>query len=74
MATTKPRLNITLEKEVEKELSLLAKRRSQSVSSLAKELIMESLERREDFWLSRVAKERSATSKKRLSHKDVWGE
>ena len=72
MATKKPRFNVTMEPHEEKFLALLAKKERKSISSLMRELVLESLERREDMALSTLADKRLKESKETLSHKNVW--
>lgn len=72
MPTTNPRINITLEESAAKLLSNLAEQEHKSVSSLAKELIFEALERREDMALSRIANIRDYPKIKRIKHNDAW--
>ena len=74
MPTKNPRDNITFEDDSFMELlSSLTKPQSKSVTGLAKELILEALERHEDLALSTVAEERDTDEpKKRVSHKDAW--
>ena len=54
MPAKNPRLNITVEKEIAGVLADLARQENKSISGLAKELILESLERREDQYFSSV--------------------
>ena len=72
MPTTNPRINITLDESHASELNLLAQRENKSMSLLARELIFEALERREDMMLSTLASERDTKNAKRVKHKDVW--
>ena len=72
MATVNPRVNITLEPSLLNLVSDLAKEEHKSVSSLAKELIIEALERREDKLLSALAERRDQKTTKRIKHNDVW--
>jgi predicted DNA-binding protein len=74
MATKKPRLNVTVEPTEEKFLASLAKKEQKSISSLIRELILESLERREDIALSALADERLQESDQTISHEDAWNE
>lgn len=53
-------------------LSHLAEHEHKSVSSLAKELIIEALERREDMVLSAIAEIRDVKNAKRIKHDDAW--
>ncbi len=72
MPTKNPRINITFEELTAKMLADLAQKERKSISSLAKELIIEALERREDVVLSRLAEVRDTINTKRLSHDEVW--
>ena len=72
MPTTNPRINITLEKTLVAMLEQQAKLEHKSVASIAKELIVEALERREDMALSAIAQVRDTKNAKRTKHKDVW--
>jgi hypothetical protein len=72
MSTKNPRINITIEPATETLLSLLAKREQRSVASLATELIVEALERREDMVLSAVAQKRDIEDAETIEHEDVW--
>lgn len=72
MPTTNPRVNITFEPPVMKLVTTLAKQEHKSVASLAKELILEALERREDRALSAFAEARDHRTTKKIKHDDVW--
>lgn len=72
MPTKNPRLNITLEKPLLAVLSNLAEKEHKSVSNLAKELLLEALERHEDEYLSKIADKRDVSKAKRIKHTDVW--
>lgn len=72
MPTKNPRLNITFEPATVVVLTALAEQEHRSVSSLAKELILEALERREDVVLSKIAELRDVKSAKVISHEDAW--
>ncbi len=72
MATSKPRINVTMEPREEQLLSLLAKKEDKSVSLLVRELVLEALERREDKVLSVIADARLEETDETLSHKDAW--
>jgi len=72
MPTNNPRVNITFEKSMAGLLADLAKQEDRSVSSLAKELILEALERREDKALSLLAEKRDKPKAKRIKDEDVW--
>ncbi|MBV9576045.1 MAG: hypothetical protein JO149_05435 [Gammaproteobacteria bacterium] len=72
MPTINPRINITLEKTLALLLEQQAKIEHKSVASVAKELILEALERREDMALTAIAEIRDTKNAKRIKHKDVW--
>lgn len=72
MPTNNPRINITVEDSIAGVLSNLAKHEHKSISSLAKELLLEALERREDITLSAIAKIRDTAKVKRIKHTDAW--
>jgi hypothetical protein len=72
MPAKNPRINITLEESVAGLLASLAAQEHKSVSSLAKELLLEALERREDMTLSSLAKRRDLIKTKRIKHDDAW--
>lgn len=72
MPTQNPRINVTFEVATAKFLTQLAHHEHKSVSSLAKELILEALERREDMALSTLAEVREAKTIKRITHEDAW--
>ena len=72
MPTKNPRINITLEASLSGLLAELAAQEEISVSSLAKELVLEALERREDIALSALAKIRDTDKSKRVKHDNAW--
>ncbi len=72
MLTKNPRINITLEASTVGLLTGLAEQEHKSVSKLAKELVLEALERREDIILSAIAKRRDKPKAKRVKHDDAW--
>lgn len=72
MPTKNPRINITLEESTAGFLSTLAKHEHKSISSLAKELLLEALDRREDMTLSTIAETRDTEKAKRVKHADAW--
>lgn len=72
MPTQNPRINVTFEVATAGLLADLARQEHKSLSSLAKELIMEALDRREDRVLSAIAEVRDTPKAKRVKHDDVW--
>jgi hypothetical protein len=73
MSTKNPRLNITFEDVTLNLLTQLTAHEHKSTASLARELIIEALDRREDMSLSTLAESREAFNQaKYVSHKDAW--
>ncbi|HSX20403.1 MAG TPA: DUF6290 family protein [Gammaproteobacteria bacterium] len=72
MPTKNPRINITFEEATAGLLTNMAKKEHKSVSSLAKELILEALERREDMNLAALAEARDKAKVKWIKHDDAW--
>lgn len=72
MPTSKPRVNITFEPFLQETIAVLAKLEHKSVSGLAKELILEALERREDICLAKIAENREQKKGKLYNHEDAW--
>ena len=72
MPTKNPRINITLEESIAGLLAQLAKQEHKSISNIAKDLVLEALERREDLALSALAEARDIVKAKRIKHEDVW--
>lgn len=67
-----PRLNITLEPEYIEMLTDISVKRSQSISAVAKMLILEALELQEDLYFSELAEKREQENTKWVSHEDAW--
>lgn len=72
MSVKNPRINVTFEVAVANLLSNLASQEHKSVSSLVRELALEALERREDFYLSKIADKIDIKGAKTYSHEDAW--
>jgi hypothetical protein len=72
MPTKSPRINITLEDKTVELLTILAKQQNTSVAGLAKELILDSLDRREDMYLSAIAEQLDVETAKRVKDIDAW--
>ena len=72
MPTKNPRVNITFEESTAVLLAKMAREEHKSVSSLAKELILEALERREDMVLSAIATTRDIPKAKKVGHENAW--
>jgi hypothetical protein len=72
MPTTNPRVNITFEPSTATYLTKLAALEHKSVAGLAKELIIEALELREDMVLSKIARIRDTNNMKLVDHENAW--
>lgn len=72
MATKNPRINITFEEATAFLLVQLAKENNKSISSMAKELILEALDKREDMAFSSIAELRDIKGAKKVKHQDAW--
>jgi hypothetical protein len=72
MPTSNPRINVTFEPALAALLASLARQENKSVSALAKELVIEALERREDMALSAIASLRDKAPQKLVSHDEAW--
>lgn len=72
MATTKQRINISVDKETAAFLTSVAKHYKVPVATKASELLRLALEIEEDVAFAAVAEERMKYKGKFLSHKEVW--
>lgn len=74
MPTKNPRINVVLEKPLYKVISDLAKSQGMSMSNVARDLLREALELREDIALTQLAEARDRTVKRAelLDHEDAW--
>ena len=72
MTTKNPRINVTLSAEVSGLLAVLAEKEDKSLSMIARDLIEEALELREDLYFSRIAAERDTPDSVWVSHEDAW--
>ena len=64
MPTKNQRINITTNEKLMSNITLIAKQEKKTVSTLAKELIEEALDKREDMYLSTIANSREIKSSK----------
>ena len=76
MPTQNPRINVVLEPNLYYMLNKLAKKAGVSMSFFSRDLIKDALETKEDIYWQNVAQERDKTfsTKKAVSHKDLWKE
>ena len=72
MPTLKSRVNLTLAPETVALLGNMAEKEHQSVASIAKALMLEAVEHREDLALSTVAAIRMQESRATVNHSDAW--
>ena len=72
MPTKSPRINIVCESEVFDSINKIAKKQRKSLSTIAHQLLLNALEREEDFYFSKLAKKRAAIPSKHLPHDEVW--
>jgi len=72
MATKSSRVNVTFGEATLNQLSHLARQEDMSVAGLVREFTLEALERREDFYLSKIAEKLDKEGMKTYSHKDAW--
>jgi predicted DNA-binding protein len=72
MATNKPRVNITLNEEIAVVLKKIAAKEGKTVSGLSKDMILHSLELREDMALSKLAESLDDRTENLYSHQDAW--
>ncbi|MEK7556188.1 MAG: hypothetical protein AAB523_02795 [Patescibacteria group bacterium] len=72
MATTKKRLNISMESELEEMLSCIAKRDRVPQATKATELLRVALEIEEDQVWAEIAQNRDRKGARFISHKKAW--
>lgn len=74
MATTKPRLNVTLSKQTKAAISQLAAHQAVPDATYAAQLIETALELEEDVIWNRLAGARDKSPTKYQSHTQAWGQ
>ncbi len=67
-----PRINITLDQNILDSLTTIASKSHTKIASLARDFILESLDRHEDIALSELANKCDTGKEKLISHKDAW--
>jgi hypothetical protein len=72
MPTTKPRINLTLPKELNTFLKLAAKRDEMPVATKVIELLHSALEMEEDEYWEQLAASRDTKDAKFVSHEEAW--
>jgi predicted DNA-binding protein len=74
MPTQLTRINLTVGEQLEDELQLLSRRGHKSLAGVAKELIEEALELREEIALARLANKIDKPGIRTCSHEDFWAQ
>ncbi len=72
MFKKKPRINVTFEESTSLLLTTLAQQENQSVAGLVRQLALEALEMREDFYLSKLAESFDQKAVSTYSHQEAW--
>ena len=72
MPTTKQRINVTADAQMESALKSAARRDRMSISSKTSELLHMALDIEEDFALASIAKERDVRGVKYIPHDAFW--
>jgi plasmid stability protein len=72
MPSSNPRLKVVLDRELQKNLRIAAKKRGKSLSATAVELLRDALERDEDLFLVRLSERREKMSKRTNSDEEAW--
>ncbi len=72
MPSVNPRLNVVLDRDLQKDLRIAAKRRGKSLSAVAADLLRDALDRDEDLFLVRLSERRERTSKRTYSDAEAW--
>ena len=75
MATTKPRINVVLDRTAYREIETLARSRGCSLSEQVRSMVLDMLDLLEDRALADAASSRRRTLRRgaTLSHPQVWG-
>ncbi|MEK7135371.1 MAG: hypothetical protein AAB780_01555 [Patescibacteria group bacterium] len=73
MPTIKKRLNITLDRDMERDINLLAKHQKQPMAAVGANLLREALELQEDLAWNRIVEERMKKKVKFIPNSDaLW--
>jgi hypothetical protein len=72
MPSSNPRLNVVLDRELQKDLRIAAKKRGKALSATAAELLRDALERDEDLFLARLSERREKMSKRTYFDEETW--
>ncbi len=72
MTAKNPRVNVTFDEKAAGLLAELAEQEDKSLSSLVRELALEALEMREDFYLAKIASQLDKKGAKICGHAKAW--
>ena len=72
MVTKNPRINVTFEEVTTSLLTQLAHKEHKPIARLVRELALEALEMREDFYLSKLAEKLDTKGAKTYGHDEAW--
>jgi predicted DNA-binding protein len=72
MSLKKNNINVVFEESTAGLLAKLAHQQHKTIADLVKELTLEALEQREDFYLSQLAEKLDQPDVKIYSHEDAW--
>ena len=72
MPTLKSQIQVVFEDSTASVLTQLASQEQKTVGDLVRELTLEALEKREDFYLSKLAEKLDQSDVKTYSHDEAW--
>ncbi len=67
-----PRINITLDQVTIDNMAKIASKKHVKIASLAREFILDSIEKEEDLALSAMADKLDNDNEESISHEDAW--
>jgi hypothetical protein len=70
--SSNPRINVTFANEENGLIASIAEAENKSMSMIVRELTLEALELREDFYLSKLAEKVDNKGSKTISHDEAW--
>lgn len=73
MSTERPRIQVTVDAQINGFLGALAVKRQMSKSALAAALISEAIELQEDAFFAELSERRLSEQEQHLTHAEVWG-
>ena len=72
MTAKNPRINVTFEEDSAKVFMMMAKKQHKPVASIVRDLALEALELKEDFFLSKMAEKLDKKNTKLHNHNKAW--